>query len=416
MASLVVGLVTGLVCASFRLAVDRADTARASLLLWSHRFPAWGWLVPMAAAALATAAARAAVVRIAPAATGSGIPQVEAAVRFGKALGGLRVLVVTFVGGVAAIGAGLALGREGPSVSMGANVGGSLARRLGFSPEDGRVLISGGAAAGLAAAFGAPLGGAVFVLEEVLQRFHGRTAIAVLGATGAATASVQLVFGSRSMFTVPHVAQYGGLGLLVFLAFGLLLGGLGALYNQLVLLGLQLDDRLARVPPELRAATIGAGVAFLAWLNPRIVGGGEAAVQGLFDGKTPPLGLLVAFCAFRFLLGPLSYASRAPGGLFAPLLLVGAASGAIIGQVLHSALPLLAPDPTAFIIVGAAAFFAATVRAPVTGLVLLVEMTGVSSLLVPMLATACGAFVGASLAGGRPIYDALRERSAPGVI
>ena len=134
-------------------------------------------------------------------------------------------------------------------------------------------------------------------------------------------------------------------------------------------------------------------------------------MQRLLLGETPPLGLLVAFCAFRFLLGPLSYASRAPGGLFAPLLLVGAASGAVTGRVLHAAVPLLAPDPTAFVIVGAAAFFTATVRAPVTGLVLLVELTGVSSLLVPMLAAACGAFVGASLAGGTPIYDALRERA-----
>ena len=172
MVSLVLGLFTGLVCASFRLAVDRADTGRTSLLLWSHRFPAWGWLVPVAAAALATAAARAAVERLAPAATGSGIPQVEAAVRFGKALDGLRVLVVTFVGGLAAIGAGSALGREGPCVSCGANLGENLARRLGFSPEDGRVIISGGAAAGLASAFGAPLAGAVFLLEEVLQRFE----------------------------------------------------------------------------------------------------------------------------------------------------------------------------------------------------------------------------------------------------
>ncbi|MGZ6071541.1 MAG: chloride channel protein [Myxococcaceae bacterium] len=412
MASLAVGLVTGLVCVSFRLALDRAETARESLLLWSHLFPAWGWVVPVAAAALATAAARAAVQRLAPAAAGSGIPQVESAVRYGTGLGGVRVLVVTFLGGLAAIGAGLALGREGPSVSMGANLGGNLARRLGLSPDDGRVLISGGAAAGLAAAFGAPLGGAVFVLEEVLQRFHGRTAIAVLGATGAATAVVQFMLGNQPLLTAPPVVQYGGPGLLVFLGFGLLMGGLGALYNRLVLLAVQLDERLTRVPPEARAATIGAAVAFIAWLNPRVVGSGEAAVQQLLIGATPPLGLLVVYCAFRFLLGPLSYASRAPGGLFAPLLLVGAATGALTGRVLHATVPVLIPDATVFVIVGAATFFTATVRAPVTGLVLLVEMTGVSSLLVPMLAAACGAFVGASLGGGRPIYDALRERAA----
>jgi len=322
------------------------------------------------------------------------------------------VLVVAFLGGVAAIGSGLALGREGPSVHMGGIVGGNLARRLGLSAEDGRVLISGGAAAGLATAFGAPLGGAVFVLEEMLQRFHARTAIAVLGATGAATALAQLFLGTRPLLAAPPVVSYGGLGLLLFIAFGLFLGVLGAVYNRLVLLGLRLDDRMTGVVPEVRAAMIGAGVGLLSWLDPRVVGGGEAAVQKLLLGATPALSLLLAFCALRFLLGPISYAARTPGGLFAPLLLIGALTGAVVGRVLHAAVPLMAPDPMAFVVVGATAFFTATVRAPVTGLVLLVEMTGVSSLLVPMLAAACGAFVGASLAGSPPIYDALRERAA----
>jgi CIC family chloride channel protein len=301
---------------------------------------------------------------------------------------------------------------------MGAAIAGSLARPLRLLPGDDRVLVAGGAAAGLATAFGAPLGGAVFVLEEVLQRFHGRTTVAVLGATGAATAVTHLLLGERRMFEVAPLEHPLGLGLLLFLGFGLLLGAMGALYNRLVLLGLDLDDRFSSVPPVVRAAAIGAGVGLLAWLDPRLVGGGEPEVQRLFLGARPAIGVLLAYTTIRFLLGPASYASRTPGGLFAPILLVGAALGALAGEVLHVALPVLVPDATAFVIVGTVAFFAATVRAPVTGIALLVEMTGVGSLFMPMLAAACGAFVGSSLLGGAPIYDALRERAgrrpAPG--
>ncbi|HVP67939.1 MAG TPA: chloride channel protein [Anaeromyxobacteraceae bacterium] len=408
--SLAVGGATGVVCAAFRLALNRGNVLREAALAFSKSLGWWGWLLPIAGAAAAAGFARWLVVRFAPDAAGSGVPQVEGVVRDGAALDGLRVLPVKFLGGLTAIGAGLALGREGPSVQMGAAIGGSLGRRLRLAPGDDRVLVAGGAAAGLATAFGAPLGGAVFVLEEVMQRFHGRTAIAVLGATGAATAVAHSMLGSRPLFTVGAIAHPLGLGLFVYLVFGLALGGLGALYNRLVLYLLDQDERVTSVRTELRAAAVGAAVGLLACLNPLYVGGGEGGVQRLLLGPASPVGALVLYGAIRFLLGPLSYASRTPGGLFAPLLLVGGAVGVIVGRALHAIVPVLVPDPIAFVIVGAAAFFTATVRAPVTGIALLVEMTAVNSLIMPMLAAACGAFVGASLLGSAPIYDSLRER------
>jgi CIC family chloride channel protein len=294
---------------------------------------------------------------------------------------------------------------------MGALVGGAFERVLRVGERGQRVLVAGGAAAGLATAFGAPLGGAVFILEEVLQRFDGPTTIAVLGATGAATAVFQAMLGTAPEFSVHDVARPPGVALLLYLAFGLAVGAVGALYNRLVLAGLDLDARLTRIPPEVRAAAVGAAVGAVAFAAPGLVGGGEAQVQDLL-GRQVALGAVVVLGVVRFLLGPLSYAVGTPGGLFAPVLAVGAALGAAVGEVLHSALPQLVPDATAFTVVGLVAFFTATVRAPVTGIALIVEMTAVGSLFMPMLVAAFGAFAAATVLGSAPIYDALRERGA----
>ncbi len=329
-AALLAGAIGGLIGATFRLVLVRADDLRNGLIAWSHRWPGIGWLAPVLAAGAATAFARFLVRHFAPSAAGSGVPRIEAEVRDGVDPDSLAVLPVKFVGGLAAIGAGLALGREGPTVQMGGLIGGTLGRLFRLGPSDRRVLVAGGAAAGLATAFGAPLGGAVFILEEVLQRFDGLTTIAVLGATGAATAVFHLMLGDGPEFVVHDLGRSRAVGLLLFLGFGLLLGALGALYNRLVLSALDLDERFKRVPSELRAGLIGAGVGLLACVAPELVSGGDSQVQQLLSSQ-PLIGSVAVLILARFVLGPVSYASGTPGGLFAPVLLVGAALGAATG-------------------------------------------------------------------------------------
>jgi CIC family chloride channel protein len=409
-AGLLVGALTGAVGASFRLALSRAEHLRDLLVGWAHGAGWWGVLVPALCAGAATLLARWLVVRFAHHAGGSGIPQVEAFVRMGDAPAPLAVLPVKFLGGLSSIGAGMVVGREGPTVQMGASIAEGVARLFRLQAGENRVLVAGGAGAGLSTAFGAPIGGAVFILEEVLQRFHGRTTIAVLAATGAAAAVTDAMLGGAPIFHVDRLVEPSPLTLFLYLGFGLVLGVLGAVYNRLVLASLDLGARLPRLPPPLFAGAIGVAVGLLAYLDPRIVGGGEREVQSLLLGVEPGLGLLVAYAAVRFVLGPICYSALTPGGLFAPILLLGAALGAIAARVVHPLFPLVVPDATGFVIAGAVAFFTATVRAPVTGVVLLVEMTDASPLLMPMLVAACGAFVGASLLGSVPIYDALRER------
>jgi CIC family chloride channel protein len=313
------------------------------------------------------------------------------------------------VGGVAAIGSGLALGREGPTVQLGAAAAEWVGKLFRMVPAGVRVLTAAGAGAGLATAFTAPLGGAVFVLEELTQRFHIRVAMASFAASGVAIAVLAQFVGATPELSVPGLASPGPWYLLLDLAFGILVGVVGVAYNRLVLSALDVSDRLGRIPSGLRAAAIGAMVGLLAWFAPHLVGGGEGLLRSVLHGEIAVPMLLVAV-AVRFVLGPLSYAAGTPGGLFAPLLLVGGLIGQLYGVMVHGIAPAAAPDPADFAVVGMAAFFAATVRAPITGAALIVEMTGVTQLFVPMLTAIAGALLVPTMLGEEPIYDALRAR------
>src|SRR5262245_56385976 len=181
--AIVVGALSGLVCASFRLVLEHADHLRESFIAWGHEIPIIGFLVLVGSIAAATALAANVVRRFSPYAGGSGIPHVEAVVNGELPPAPLSLLPVKFLGGWLAIGSGLALGREGPSVQMGACIGSEVGRAFRLSKPDCITLLASGAAAGIATAFNAPIAGAVFVLEELVRRFETRIAIAALGAS-----------------------------------------------------------------------------------------------------------------------------------------------------------------------------------------------------------------------------------------
>jgi CIC family chloride channel protein len=159
----------------------------------------------------------------------------------------------------------------------------------------------------------------------------------------------------------------------------------------------------------MRAVVIGGIVGLVAWFEPRLVGGGDPIIQAVLDARLSLPLLVVVFLA-RWLLGPLPYAARTPGGLFAPLLVIGAVIGAVCAQLAHAAVPALAISPTLGAIVGMAAFFTAVVRAPFTGALLVLGMTGTLSPLLPVLAACVAATIVPTALGSAPIYDTLRER------
>ncbi len=194
-----------------------------------------------------------------------------------------------------------------------------------------------------------------------------------------------------------------------FLVLGGLLGAAGAAYNLVTLRFLDLTEKLWRCPAVLRAGLVGAVVGLVAYFAPAVVGSGDTLTQSILSGRVPLRALGIIFL-LRFLLGPWSYAAETPGGMFAPLLLLGTAFGALFGGVVHHFVPNLAGTNVDFAIVGMVAMFAASVRAPLTGIVLAVEMTGRGDLTLAMLGAALGAMLVALLLKSPPIYTSLRER------
>ena len=405
----IVGAASGLIGAVFRLALAETDLLRNAVIIWAHGWNILGLFVVAAGCAAAVAFAAWLVRRFSPYASGSGIPQVEAILQDKLPPTPPRLLLVKFFGGLSAIGAGLALGREGPSVQMGAAIAhlvGKFARRDWL---DCKVLIAAGAGAGLATAFNAPIAGAVFVLEELVRRFDTRIAIAALGASAAAIAVARTLLGAAPDFAVEPLAYMGVETWPLFVALGAVAGLAGNLYNAALLGTLGTMDRLSRWPVEIRAAVIGAAVGALGFFAPALIGGGDDITQRILsDGAA--LAMLSLVFLLRFGLGAVSYAAPVPGGLFAPLLVLGAQLGLFGGGLCRLALPASHIDPTAFAVVGMAAFFTGVVQAPVTGIVLVIEMTASFTMLLPMIAACFAAMLVPNLLRGAPIYNSLRER------
>lgn len=408
LAAAVVGALTGLAAASFRVALTYLSEWRTGLSGWAHG-SAWGFFVVVLGCMAAVTAAAALVRRLEPQAEGSGIPHVEAVVAGRAEPGRFRILPIKYVGGLLSMGGGLALGREGPSVQMGGSIAVIVASLTRRPMSDLRVLAAGGAAAGLATAFNAPIAGGVFVLEELVKRFDPRTTIATLIASASGFAAAYPFVHSGSDFRMPDLQnpQMSNAGWV--LAVGVTAGLLGVLYNKALMFGLHVADT-SRWPAEARAAAIGAAVGVLVWCAPDLAGGGDNLTQDALLGHGAA-GAVLGILALRFVLGAVSYAAGTPGGLFAPMLVLGAYTGLLIGLVAEH-LDATPPESAALALIGMAAFFSATVQAPVTGLILATELTGTTNQLPPMLGACASALLVAVALRSRPIYDLLTDRAA----
>ncbi len=294
---------------------------------------------------------------------------------------------------------------------MGAAIGAEAARRVRLPDSEVRMLQTALGGAGLAVAFNAPIGGTLFTLEEVTKSFRLRTVLATVLAAATAVGCSRLIIADHSDFQVGSVEPPALAWLPLFIIFGLLTGCLGVFYNRLVLGFVDHVKLLARVPAIAKAAVIGAVIGLVMFIHPLATGGGDNLTQLVLSGHRLVLPVVAGLLALRLVAGPLSYAAAVPGGLFAPLLAVGALWGVLFVGGFNAVWPGNATSlvvPMA--IVGMAAFFGAIVRAPVTGMVLVIEMTATTSVLVPMLAATAAAVLAAELLGSPPIYDSLRER------
>jgi CIC family chloride channel protein len=409
--ALIAGAIAGMVGAIFRVLLEQADRLRDLLIVLAHGERTVGFLFVLALCGSAVTIAAWLVNRYSPQASGSGIPQVEGIIREQLPPPPFRLIPIKFVGGLLAIGSGLALGREGPSVQMGASLAHLVGKTFRRTWPDCRALVAAGAGAGLATAFNAPIAGAIFVLEELVQRFEHRIAIAALGASATAIVVARVFLGDTPDFHVAALSYPEAGARPLYYALGAVAGLLGVAYNRTLLAALAAADRLTKWPAELRAGLVGLGVGSLAWFAPDLVGGGDAITQRALAGGVVLAAIPAAFMV-RLVLGTVSYAAGTPGGLFAPLLVLGAQVGLLFGGTCQWLLPDLGVQPEGFAVVGMAAFFTGVVRAPATGVILVTEMTASVSMLLPMICACFVAMLASTLLNDPPIYDSLRKRAS----
>lgn len=338
-----------------------------------------------------------------PMASGSGIPQVKGQLQGYFKPNWFTTAYAKFVAGTLAMLGGLSLGREGPSIQLGASMGQMVSSHLAQTERHKRILVASGASAGLSAAFNAPLSGVMFTLEEVFKYFSPLILLTCMTSAIIADSVSRLFFGSGAVFnfTVTNSIQLSDYWLLIIL--GIILGIFGAIYNWSLLFGQRMMKKVPKVKWRVMISLAATGIAGLFF--PLIIGSGHTLIDQLNFGWGLSFLLLIFVC--KFFLSMISYVSGVPGGIFFPLLVLGASLGAAYASFAINLFHL----PTAlfanFVILAMAGAFTAIVRAPMTGILLLVEMTGSFSHLLPLTVVSLVAYVVADLLNAQPIYDSL---------
>ena len=396
-----VGAAAGLVTVLFRAVLSQGETVLHAALAFgtAHPYfiPLW-FVILLGAAGLVTY-----LLKWEPLISGSGIPQVEGEMQGRIRTVWWRVLLAKFLGGLLTIGAGLALGREGPSIQLGAMAGKGVSRLSGRTGEE-RLLITCGASAGLAAAFNAPLAGVLFSLEEVHKKISAGLLLPCMAASITADFISRSLFGLGPVFHLPEISMLPLKHYWLVAVLGVLLGLLGAAYNRCTALA---QDLYGKIPSRyLRIALPFLLAGALGFVYPQVLGGGHSIVEGL--SLQPAAGTLALLLAARFFFSIACFGSGAPGGIFLPLLVLGAVSGGLTGTL--AGLAGISVPAENFVILGMAGFFAAVVRAPITGILLIYEMTGNVSHLLSFALVSLVAYGTAELLHARPIYDQLLDR------
>ncbi len=400
-----IGILAGLTAVLYRYCLTWAETGLYQILdrirengpaiaLWFVALILMGCLV-------------ARIVRMESMASGSGIPQVSGEVRGYLDPCWWRVILAKFIGGTISIFGGLSLGREGPSIQLGAMAAKGYSRLRNYDKTREIGLLSCGAGAGLAAAFNAPLAGIMFVLEEIHHTFDRTMLVSGLIATVCADYVSKIFFGQSAIFTFSTstlpLRYYWLLALL-----GIVLGLAGAGYNAVMIKTQALFHHFKRVPKEIRISLVFVISGILGFTLPQVLAGGHSMITLLEHGN-PTMLTIALLLIVKFLFSAISFGSGAPGGIFFPLLILGAYIGSLFGNSAMLLFPLPEDLLPQFIILGMAGLFAGIVRAPITGIVLITEMTGNMHRMLDIAVVSSIAYIVANLLGSKPIYTSLLD-------
>lgn len=401
----IVGAIAGAVVVAFRYFIGYAEMMLLSILAYGRSHV---WLVPVWFLVLGAAAFLVSrLLKWDGLISGSGVPQIE-----GEIMGEIeqcwwRILLAKLAGGILSLGCGLSLGREGPSIQMGAMAAKGFSRITKRVKTEEKLLITCGASAGLSAAFNAPIAGILFSLEEVHKHFSPELLLSSMAASITSDFVSRNVFGLKPAFTftITEMMPLSTYGHVLFL--GVMIGIMGVVYNTVLS---KTQDLFERIPwPLVRILIPFMFAGVFGFLYPGVLGGGHGLVEQMSAGKMI-IGSLCLLLAAKFFFSMVSFSSGSPGGIFLPLLVMGAIMGNIYYRAAEYLNPSLSGYLVNFIILGMAGYFSAIVRAPITGILLISEMAGTFSNLLTLSMVSLAAYLVPDMLHCVPVYDQLLHR------
>ena len=396
--SLLIGALTGLAVVAFIVL-----TERLGMRLYPPGSAAWRRVLVPVAGSLAMGFL---LYRYFPYARGSGVPQTKAALFARDGFISLRTVLGKFFCTATTLASGIPLGREGPSVQVGAGIASVLGRGLGLRPERVKALIPVGAAAAIAAAFNTPMAAVLFALEEVMGDMNAPILGSVVLASATSWAVLRLMLGNNPLFQVPQYTLVHPLELGIYALLGIAGGFLSVAFTKLLLSMRKFFLSLPRSTRWWHPAVGGVTVGLMGWFVPQVLGVGYTYVGDSLNGSMA-LKLMLLLVALKLIGVTVSYASGNAGGIFGPSLFLGAMLGGALGAVAHHMLPGYTATPGAYALVGMGAVFAGIVRVPMTSVLMIFEMTRDYAVIVPlMIANMTSLFISRRFQK-QPIYEAL---------
>lgn len=405
MKAVFIGLLAGLIVTAYRFLLLKLTEGRWFVVHAAEKQPLF--YIAIFVVLTITALIIGATVSKYPMLKGSGIPQIKGGLRGFFKLSWFPELPLKFFGGLLALGSGLSLGREGPSIQLGGLTACAVNKKFAKSQKEEDCLLTAGSAAGLTAAFGAPLSGVLFTFEELRNRMtHTSLVTAILSCLAAGIVS-EAILGQLPVFsfTFPNMIPVSDYFLLIPL--GVVCGTVAVIFNQSLFLSQDLHARIKS--PLLRPlpAFWLTGILFAGF--PLLLGSGHDLLQEI-KAESYAVPILLILIAAKLLFTAICYGSGSPGGIFLPLLMLGA----IIGKTYELLLVNYFDYPhiygSFFIALGMTAFFSGVTKAPITGCVLILEMTASLSHLIPLIIAALTSYGIANYLGDSPVYDELLER------
>ena len=396
--ALVIGALTGLVVVAFIVL-----TERMGMRLYPVGGAPWRRLLFPVVGSLGIGYL---LYRYFPNARGSGVPQTKAALFAREGRITLRTVLGKFFCTSATLASGIPLGREGPSVQVGAGIGSVLGRLLGLHPDQVKKLIPVGAAAAIAAAFNTPLAAVLFALEEIMGDLHAPVIGAVVLASATSWVVLRVFLGNHPLFKVPQYALVHPMEFAVYAVLGVVGGVVSVAFTKL-LLGMRARFlRFSQKTVWFQPLAGGLLVGLMGWFVPQVLGVGYGFVGDALNGNIA-FKMMLLLVVLKLFAVTTSYASGNAGGIFGPSLFIGAMLGGTVGTVAHHLFPAYTATPGAYALVGMGAVFAGIVRAPMTSVLMIFEMTQDYAVIVPlMIANLVSLFI-ASRLQHEPIYEAL---------